>query len=488
MKRYIIILAALLGMNVAAMAQEAAQVKVEKLNMVRSGEYVIVDMDLDLQAMDVASNRAVLITPSIVKGDKSLDLTPIGVYGRDRYFHYKRNGDSSLSNNDKEMSYRTKDLPEMMEYHVVVPFEKWMRGSQLVLNCSTYGCCRELEGENDQTLVDGFLPAIPRPEIFVPATIYVRPEAEGVKTRSLSGSAYVDFVVNKTNIDPAYRNNAKELGKITATIDSVKNDSDITITSISIKGFASPDGSYAGNERLAKGRTESLKRYVQKLYHFDSSFIKTDYEPEDWAGLERYVEASSLAAKSAILEIINNEALTADAREWKIKKEYAEDYKALKEDCYPALRHSDYKVEYVIRDFTDLKQIEQIMAKNPRKLSLNEFYLLAQSYEAGSQKLNELYEVAVKVYPDDAVANLNAANAAMQKGDKAAAEKHLAKAGDSAEADYARGVLAAMQDDVVKAEAYMQKAQAAGLVQAGAALNGLGAYKQAMKEYNAYNE
>ena len=123
MKRYIIILAALLGMNVAATAQEAAQVKVEKLNMVRSGEYVIVDMDLDLQAMDVASNRAVLITPSIVKGDKSLDLTPIGVYGRDRYFHYKRNGDSSLSNNDKEMSYRTKDLPEMMEYHVVVPFE-----------------------------------------------------------------------------------------------------------------------------------------------------------------------------------------------------------------------------------------------------------------------------------------------------------------------------------------------------------------------------
>jgi hypothetical protein len=152
------------------------------------------------------------------------------------------------------------------------------------------------------------------------------------------------------------------------------------------------------------------------------------------------------------------------------------------------LRHSDYKVEYVIRDFTDLKQIEQIMAKNPRKLSLNEFYLLAQSYEPGSQKLNELYEVAVSVYPDDAVANLNAANAAMQKGDKAAAEKHLAKAGDSAEADYARGVLAAMQDDVVKAEAYMQKAQAAGLKQAGAALNGLGAYKQAMQEYNAYNE
>lgn len=488
MKRYIILLAALLGVNTAVMAQETAGAKVEKVNMVRSGEYVIVDMDIDLQSLDVAANRAVLITPTIVQGEKSLGLKPIGVYGRDRYFHYKRNGDSSLSNNDQEMSFRTKDLPEVVNYREVVPFEKWMRGSELVLNCSTYGCCREKEGENNQTLVDGFLPAIPRPEIYVPALIYVRPEAEGVKTRSLSGSAYVDFVVNMTNIDPAYRNNTEELGKITATIDSVKNDNDITITSISIKGFASPDGSYAGNERLAKGRTESLKRYVQNLYHFDPSFIKTDYEPEDWAGLERYVEASSLATKSAILEIIRNEELTADAREWKIKKEYPEDYKILKENCYPALRHSDYKVEYVIRDFTDLKQIEQIMAKNPRKLSLNEFYLLAQSYESGSQQLNDLYEVAVKVYPEDEVANLNAANAAMQKADKAAAERYLAKAGDSAEADYARGVLAAMQDDVVKAEAYMQKAQAAGLVQAGAALNGLGTYKQAMQEYNAYNE
>ena len=56
----------------------------------------------------------------------------------------------------------------------------------------------------------------------------------------------------------------------------------MTITSLSIKGYASPEGPYANNERLAKGRTEALVDYVRNLYSFPAGLATTSWEAEDW--------------------------------------------------------------------------------------------------------------------------------------------------------------------------------------------------------------
>lgn len=45
----------------------------------------------------------------------------------------------------------------------------------------------------------------------------------------------MDYPVSQTVIYPDYHNNKEELAKIESTIDSVKFDSDVTITSIHIK-------------------------------------------------------------------------------------------------------------------------------------------------------------------------------------------------------------------------------------------------------------
>ena len=62
------------------------------------------------------------------------------------------------------------------------------------------------------------------------------------------------------------------------------------------------------------------------------------------------------------------------------------------------------------------------------------------------------------VYPDDSTANLNAANAAMGVGELDKAERYLAKAGDSAEAVYARGVLAALSQQYSQAKPLFEQA------------------------------
>ena len=113
------------------------------------------------------------------------------------------------------------------------------------------------------------------------------------------------------------------------------------------------------------------------------------------------------------------------------------------------------------------------MRERPQKLDLNEFYLVAQEYEPGTDEFTEVFETAVRMFPNDPVANLNAANAAMRRGDLAGAERYLAKAGDSPEAVYARGALAVRQKDYESARRYLNEAQSLGSEQAGVTLEQL---------------
>jgi outer membrane protein OmpA-like peptidoglycan-associated protein len=99
----------------------------------------------------------------------------------------------------------------------------------------------------------------------------------GKDTIVVEGQAYVDFRVNRTELDEHYRNNTAELKKILATIDVVKNDPDCSIVNVHIKGHASPEGSYANNVRLAEGRTATLKQYVQQQEHFAEFVVMEVY-------------------------------------------------------------------------------------------------------------------------------------------------------------------------------------------------------------------
>lgn len=463
MKRYMMILMTLVGMMSMAHAQGVDGTKVDRSGMERSGDYMAVNMNIDLTALDVESNRAVLLTPIVVNGDNQVELPSIGIYGRNRYYYYVRNDESMLTGKT-EQSYRASEKPASVEIKEVVPYQEWMDGSQLVLRRQDYGCCGSILAE--QT---GNYAGYNEPVKYEPVFAYVRPQAETVKSRSLSGSAYIDFPVNQTVIRSEYRKNQLELDKIQGTINSVKDDADMTITAIAIKGYASPEGSYAANERLAKGRTEALKNYVQNLYHFDASIMKTDYEPEDWAGLEAYVQKSSLEHKEEILAIIDSE-MTPDKKDQAIKQRFPADYRSLLTDCYPALRHSDYEVDYIIRSYTSVDEIKRIFRDSPQKLSLQEFYQLAQEYESGSPAFNQVYETAVRMYPEDAHANLNAANAAMGKGDLSAAEGYLKKAGNMPESVYARGVHAALTQNYPAALQLFKQAQSQGVSQAVAAI------------------
>ena len=84
--------------------------------------------------------------------------------------------------------------------------------------------------------------------------------------------------------------------------------------------------------------------------------------------------------------------------------------------------------------------------------------------------LNDVYETAVRMYPNDQVANLNAANAAMERKDLQSARRYLDKAGNTPEATYARGAYHILTMEYDKAYELMQQAEAAGVKNATEAI------------------
>lgn len=434
-----------------AMADTPESVVITRPTLDREGGVMNVSMGIEFCDLRVKSSGAMILTPMIVNELDTLKLPSVGVYGRTGWYMADRNRRMPLGGSEGSVIMYDKNLAPI-DYAERVRYAEWMNGAQLIVKRTDYGCagCSQSEGES--------VLAQYRNVVYTPVFIYREAVAERVKSRELSGRAYIDFPVNRTEIHPDYRRNSVELAKIIGTIDSVKNDSDITVTLIEIKGYASPEGDYANNERLARGRTEALRNYVQGLYHFPAGFIKTDYEPEDWAGLREYVAGSTMAHRDEILAIIDDPVLDIDIKDRRIQARYGDEYRFLLANVYPGLRHSDYRIEYTIRTFSDPAEIRRLLRTAPQKLSLNEIYLAAQGLEPGSDEYNEIFETAVHLFPADPVANLNAANAAMQRGDLTSAARYLASAGDSAEATYARGVYAALRGDYGEALRLVEQA------------------------------
>ena len=299
-----------------------------------------------------------------------------------------------------------------------------------------------------------------------------RQHRRGRKERHIDKTAYIDFPVNRTELHPDYRRNPAELDSIVKTINMVKADKNLSIRSIDIHGYASPESPYSHNDYLARERAKTLKDYVRRLVALDDGLFTVSHTPENWEGLIKFLRGSELPNRDAILQVIADTSLDPDAREWKIKGDYPDDYRFMLDTWYPALRRSDYRVNYTIRPF-NVDEAKEMIRTKPQLLSLEEMFLVAQTYEPGGKEFNEVMEIAVRMYPDDPTANLNAACTRLNVGDADGAKRYLDKAGDSPQAVNARAAYAQLKGDQAEAERLYRQAADEGVAEAAANLDNL---------------
>lgn len=438
------------------------QVRIEKESITRSEDNNILTINMDIvlkESLKLTSNNVATLTPFLEIDGKTKVLSPIIVYGRKRDIVNQRN--HNTPENPYTIVRRKQYQEQKINYLVQMPFEAWMRNANMRLNIDLCGCCDIIEESSGELITRlNILPLSIHPSIA-----YITPKAESVKHRAVEGSAFLDFPVNKFIIYPEYRRNTSELAKIRATIDTVRNDKYTTLTGIKIHGYASPEGSYTNNTRLAKNRTQALVDYVTGYYKFEKKLITSDYTPEDWDGFRKFVADSPIEKKDEVLRLIDNKSIDIDKKERDIANLVGpQTYQYILAECYPALRHSDYTVNYTVRGLS-LEESKEIINKRPQLLSLQEIYRIAESCEPGSEEFNHSFLVAATMFPDDPIANLNAGAMEIQKGgDMTTAKKHLTKADQkAAETLNNLGVIAMIEEDLEAAEKYFKAAKAAGL-------------------------
>jgi outer membrane protein OmpA-like peptidoglycan-associated protein len=297
---------------------------------------------------------------------------------------------------------------------------------------------------------------------------FVTPDVETVKQRSEAGRAFLDFAVGRSEIVPSFKDNAAELQKIYGLIERVREDSYATITGITITGYASPEGSYHSNLTLSQKRADALKSRIKTLYGFPEALFTVEGKGEDWATLDTLVGRSAMADRYAVLEIIRGSDIF-DAREKKLMTfSGGNPYRDMKANLFPQLRRTEYELHYTVLPFT-VEKGKEVFRTNPGNLSLNEMFLIANTYAPGSDAFNELFETAARIFPADDTANLNAAASALDRKDTVSAARYLERVTNRDAAYWNNaGILAYMQGDLSKAaECFatarrMSSAQAAG--------------------------
>lgn len=149
-----------------ASAKGISPVGVDSISFDRHGDYIAVDMKLDLTPTDVQSARAQILTPMILseQGD-TIFLPSVGVYGRQRYLQYLRHDRQPLSRGVEEI-IRSGNRPADLPYHTLTPYQDWMANSQLVLRRRLYGCADCLIEERVDPVTTYFQPMPGIPEII----------------------------------------------------------------------------------------------------------------------------------------------------------------------------------------------------------------------------------------------------------------------------------------------------------------------------------
>lgn len=427
-----------------------------------------IKIDLNLSDFNIGRNGKAIFTPMLISdnGEHSITFEPFIVCGRNIWYDYDRH---NLVDQPGSRIYRS-GQKKTVTITESVPFEEWMGHSEVDIRCESATCCAKpvlIAGNSkfDNELIAVINTGVPELEYDY---VFAPPMEDGPVEKTLEGRAFVNFVVNRTELNPDYMINRSEIKKILNSIDIVKEDRDAIITNVHIKGFASPEGPYDNNVRLAKGRTETLANYVNDLYKFEKGVMTTSYDPEDWEGLRSYITDSlnyNIKNRQEILSVIDG-PLGFDAKDQALKTRFPEDYQVILKEIYPWLRHSDYTVKYNIKVYTDINELRRLYNTDPTKLRAVDFYTLAQQYPEGSKEFLDVMKKAVEVYPDDPMLNLNVANAYLMEGDFDAAQSCLLKAGRNPQANFARGVLAAKRKDFREAEKYFSMARLDGYPQA----------------------
>ncbi len=303
--------------------------------------------------------------------------------------------------------------------------------------------------------------------------------------------ANIQFLIQQANLRKSELQNNSVQEFVRLLNDIAQNQEGLDLQNIEVSAYASPDGGYSLNEKLAGQRQSAASKYVQdqmKKANITSP-VDTKYTAEDWEGFQQLVAASNIQDKDVILRVLSMYQ-DPEEREQQIKN-ISSAFRELADGILPQLRRARMIINYNVVGRSDDQILSQINT-DPSKLTIEELLYGANLISNDNAK-EAVYKKAAELYPNDARALNNIAMIEYAKGNYSEAQKWAQKAlsvnSNLAEANANLGMLALQQGNVQQAENYIAKATGAnGLNEVLGNLHlAQGKYAQAEQDFKNLN-
>ncbi len=276
--------------------------------------------------------------------------------------------------------------------------------------------------------------------------------------------ANVKFLINQANLRRTELQNNSVQEFVRLLNDISNSQQSLRLNDVEVSAFASPDGGYQINDRLAGQRQDAAAAYVkQQMKKANATApLDTKYTAEDWEGFQELVQASNIQDKDVILRVLSMYQ-DPEEREAQIKN-ISSAFRELADGILPQLRRARMTINYDVVGRDD-QQIKDQLTADASKLSVEELLYAATLYDNDPAKAEQAYKKAAELYPKDARAFNNMALMQYAKGNYTEAAEWLDKAVKTGtvlpETCANLGLLSLQAGDMQMAEQFISKATGA---------------------------
>lgn len=274
--------------------------------------------------------------------------------------------------------------------------------------------------------------------------------------------AQIKFLIQQANIRASELKSEgiKEFNEQVKDVDADKKGK--AMKNIEISAYASPDGGFELNDKLADKRKENTVSYLNKELKKAEIEINVDagYTAQDWEGFRELVAASNIQDKEQILNVLSMYD-DPEQREAAIKN-ISSVYKTLADEILPELRRARLTLNYELIGRSD-EEIMDAFKNDPSVLTVEELLYAATLTDNAAEK-EAIYSKTTQLFPNDYRAYNNLGELAYAKADYDTADKYFAKAAsikDAPEVNMNRGLVALVNGDKESAQVYFGKASGA---------------------------
>lgn len=482
----------MLWLAIFPLSAMAGDIQYTRPALTLKNDTLTMEFSMNVSDVHVNSEQTYAFTPVLREGQNYYAMPPVIVTGK--------NGDYKMRRSERKMARqfgydnpyvviygRLDNREDVVRYKASVPYQPWMDHASMILLQEGKECC-EVD-LLDITVIEPDMavqtPALPVEfEVCEPCKEMVSvlaPKEEPLKVRSEQSTLFIEFPVGKTVFDANYKNNRSELQKLKDILDPLEDRDLVTFKSINVCGYSSPDGSVRTNDRVASQRAESFALNLKGGYNFPQEVLHVTSAGEDWDSLVKMLEEDKPAYADRALAVIQKYD-NLDVREARLKTTLGTaTYRTMMNQYYPRLRRLSVSVDYEVREVLN-SEAARLIYTNPKLLSLQEMYRVAGMYQPGTKEYKEVYEIAAATYPEDVIANINAASANIVSGDFKKAASYMDKVKEDPRAYNNLGVLAWLAGNTEDAKGWFRKAASVEPEKANANLEKMIPYETASQK------